>query len=251
MKHLRLYYLVFLVGIVVSGIFLNSCTSAKTINLLQDKNPTYISKPFKDYRLQYNDEIYCTIYSSNKDFSESFNGVISTDGNRASYYTVFANGYISIPYFGDIRVIDMTLREAEDAVQNKMKAAIPDAQVKLALRNNYYYVVSDEKNGKYEVYKDNMTIYQALAINGKPSNKIDLGKVKMVRTDAMGKSIVRTFDLRPESIIESEYYYIKPNDIIYYSTSKSSFFKINSLTSLLSTLSLPVSIVATILATNI
>jgi len=247
-KQYRIVSLYIGVGLLVL-LLLNSCTSAKTRNLLQDKDPVYTSRPFKDYKLQYNDEIYCTILTSNTDFSNEFNGVLTTTGGRSrTAYTIYETGNISIPYFGEMNIVGRTIQEAEEIIQNRMRQAFPDAQVKVVLANNAYFVVSDETNGRYPLYKDNTTIYQALAVSGRPSDRIDLSKVKIVRTDEYGKSYVKTFDMRSESVIESEFYYIKPNDIIYYSTSTAAFFRINSYQSLISTLLLPISTVIGVFA---
>lgn len=129
-----------------------------------------------------------------------------------------------------------------------MQQAIPDAQVKIFLNNNQYYIVSEGQNGNYGIYKDNMTIFQALAISGIPNTDYEIGKVKIIRQDETGRSIIKQFDLRSESIIESEFYYIKPNDMIYYSTSKTAFFRITSFQSLISTLLAPISAALTVWA---
>lgn len=237
----RFNYLIYLLFIGFTILMNTSCTSPKATNLLQDKSPIYTSKPFKDYQLQINDEIYCSILTSNKDFSSVFNGVISTtDLSTKASYAILENGNISIPFFGDIQILGLTIPESEEVIQNKMRQAIPDAQVKVFLKNNYYYVVSQGQNGRQNIYKDNMTIFQALAINGKPGPDLELGKVKIIRLDETGRSIIKEFDLRSESIIESEFYYIKPNDLIYYSTSKRAFFRINSFTGLVSTILAPI-----------
>lgn len=253
---MKKYYIIFfnIVGLISSVLFLlSSCTSAKTVNLLQDKEPIYASRPFIDYKLQYNDEIYCSVITANTEFSNEFNytNIISTSGGQGTAYTIFANGNISIPFFGEIHIVGRTIPEAEQIIQARMQQAFPDAQVKVALRNNVYYVVSDERTGSQQLYKDNTTIFQALAMNGRPSSRMDLGKVKIIRYDGTGKSVVKQFDMRSESIIESEFYYIKPNDVIYYTTSKNAFFRIHSFQSLLSTLALPISIIGTILATTV
>jgi polysaccharide export outer membrane protein len=229
-------------------LILNSCTSPKSTNLLQQKKPIYTAKPFQDYKLQYNDEITCSILTSNKDFSDVFNGVISNTPGASAAYTIFETGNISIPFFGNIHIVGLTIPEAEDIIQSRMRQAIPDAQVKVILKNNFYYIVSESQNGKQEIYKDNMTIFQALAVSGEPNKRLDINNVKIIRTDESGKSIIKSFDLRSESIIESEFYYLKPNDMIYYSTSKRAFFQIDSFTSVFSVILAPVSLVFSVLA---
>lgn len=222
-----------------------SCTTSGSTNLLQQKGPMYTPRPFTDYKLQYNDEIYCSILTSNKDFSDVFNDVLSTTtsgGLNKSAYTIYETGNISIPFFGDINIVGLTIPQAEEMIQRKMRQAIPDAQVKVSLVNNYYYIVSEGQNGRYAIYKDNMTIYQALATAGEPNKRLDYNNVKIIRTDLDGKATIRTFDLRTESLIESEFYYLKPNDMIYYSTSKRAFFQIDSFTGAISTIMAPISV---------
>lgn len=242
----KLFLQLGLVLLIIS--LLGSCTSSKSVNLLQNIKPDYPARAFSDYKLQYSDEIYCSVLTSNTDFSSEFNGLISTGNYNNVAYTVYENGTISIPYFGDIYVLGMTIEQAEQAIQTQMQQAFPDAQVRVVLKNNAYYIVSNGQKGRYNLYKDNTTIYQALAMSGRPSSSMDLSKVKIVRTDEKGKSYVRTFDLKAESIIESEFYYIKPNDLIYYSTSTASFFSIGSYQSLISTLLLPIGTVLSVIS---
>lgn len=245
----KIYILFLYLGILMCIVVtFSSCTSAKSVNLLQDIEPIYPSKPFKDYRLQYSDEVYCNILTSNTDFLNEFNGSLSSGSNNAKSYTIYENGTISIPYFGEIYILGLTIEEAEQVIQKKMQQAFPDAQVKVVLRNNAYFIVSEDKRGRYYLDKDNTTIYQALAMSGRPSSSMDLSKVKIVRTDEYGKSYVRVFDLRAESIIESEFYYVKPNDLIYYSTSTASFFNIGSYQALISTLLLPIGTVLSVIS---
>lgn len=234
--------------ILLSATLFFSCTSPKQLNYLQDKGPHYSMHPFEDYKLQYNDEIYCSILTADSEFAGEFNRVLTQTGEGAATsggqnaYTVYENGYISIPFFGDIKVIGLTIPEVEDVILRKMKESIPDAQVRVALRNNMFYIVAQDGSRTANLYKDNITIFQAMAISGDMSNNvsIDMGKVKIVRLGDDGNSIVKTFDLRSESVIESEFYYIKPNDVLYYSTSKGSFFRITSLSSFFATVMAPI-----------
>lgn len=120
-----------------------------------------------------------------------------------------------------------------------MQESVLDAQVKVTLSSNYFYILASNKQGFYSVYKDNMTIYQALAISQQTTGTMDLSKVSIVRKDAVGNSVVKEFDLRTQDVIQSEYYYIRPNDLIYFPTNKNSFFNIESLGTFASTMMIP------------
>ena len=84
-----------------------------------------------------------------------------------------------------------------------------------------------------------MTIYQALAISGQTTERMDLSKVKIVRKGKDGRDIIKEFDLRSQDVIESQFYYIKPNDVIYFSTSKNAFFNVTSVSSFISMVMVP------------
>lgn len=247
-KYTILKYNSFLLFTII--LVLNSCISPKETNLLQQKDPIYPTKGIEEYRLQVNDELECIIFTSNKELTTSFNGILTSTteasgntGTNGRYYVLHENGKIYIPYIGEIYILSMTLNEAEDVIQRKLRSSFSDAQVKLRLRNNIFYVVSNGVNGTYNILKDNMTIYQAIAVSGNVNPDIDLSKVKIVRHDN-GKDVVKTFNLKTESVVESEFYYVKPNDVIYYSTSKSSFFKAESFTSFVTTILTPITFLA-------
>lgn len=247
-KHIYINYSL-ICSVILTILIASSCTSPSSSKIVQPGGKSYPAVPFEDYKLQYNDEVYCSILTNQKEFSEVFNGTVSigTSSNRA-VYTISETGNLQIPIFGEVHIVNMTIPEAEDAIQNSMRKAIPDAQVRVSLRNNYYYIVSEQQNGRFEVYKDNMTIYQALAMTGMPNSRLSYDNVKIIRKNELGESTVKTFDLRHESIIESEFYYLKPNDLIYYSTSNRSFFQIDSFTSVFSVILAPVSLALTILS---
>ena len=120
-----------------------------------------------------------------------------------------------------------------------MQQSVKDVQVKVTMANNFFYIYANDKRGSYQVYKDNMTIYQALAISQQTTGLMDLTRVSIVRKGPDGNTQVKTFDLRSQDVIQSEYYYIKPNDVIYFPTNKNSFFNISSMSSFITTMSVP------------
>ena len=68
----------------------------------------------------------------------------------------------------------------------------------------------------------------------------DRSKVRIVR-EKEGVTQVKEFDVRSEDIINSEFYYVEPNDVIYIQRIKGQSFGINSVTT-------TISVVATTLA---
>ncbi|MFT3993510.1 MAG: polysaccharide biosynthesis/export family protein [Dysgonomonas sp.] len=235
MKYI-LHYL--LCGIAIISLF-SSCISQEETNYLQAINTSYAKQAYKEYRLLPGDLISCGLTTSDKEFLATFTGILSARTSDTKTYTIYDDGTITLPLFGSIQVAGKTVQEAEDAIQNKMQESIKDAQARVTLASNTFYILSNNKQGKYAVYKDNMTIYQALAISGQTTETMDLKNVSIIRKDEQGNTIVKNFDLRTQDVIQSEFYYIQPNDVIYFPTNKNAFFNITSLNSFITTITVP------------
>ena len=70
------------------------------------------------------------------------------------------------------------------------------------------------QSGRYPITKEKLTIFEALAMAGDIGDYGDKAQLKLIR-EKNGTTIVKTFDVRSKDIINSEFYYIEPNDIIY------------------------------------
>lgn len=231
-----LYYLLTIVFVV--GIF-SSCISSEEVNYLQTINLQYPLEPYKEYRLAVDDKISCSISTSDEEMVTTFNTVVGVNQSTVKAYTIYSDSTVILPFFGKVKVAGHTVQEAEEIIQKFMQESIKDVQVKVTLSSNYFYILASNRQGFYSVYKDNMTIYQALAISEQTTGTMDLSKVSIIRKDRQGNSLVKTFDLRTQDVIQSEFYYIKPNDLIYFPTNKNSFFNIESLGSFAATMMIP------------
>ena len=211
-----------------------SCVTNKDIRLLQQRAslPDYENAPYTEYKLRINDELNMRVVSLNKDITKTFNLGGTTTSTGLSY-RIFHDGTIDIPFVDSIPVVGLTLQEASIAIEERLRGMSEDITVMLQLANNEYYMIGRSGRGKHSIYKDRMTIYQAIAQAGFSPGVGNLKKVRIIREQENNVSTIVTFDLRTESIIGSEYYYVQPNDVIYVSTSKGNFFRIQSFTSLI------------------
>lgn len=231
-----LYYILFSILTVA---FFTSCISSSELNYLQPINKHYPMQAFDNYKLEIGDMITCSISSSDTELVTTFNMVLSEDQNALKAYRIYEDSTVVIPFFGTAKIAGYTVQEAEVILQKVMQESVKDVQVKVSMANNNFYIYADDRRGTYPVYKDNLTIYQALAMAQQTSGTMDLSKVKILRKGEDGNTREMQFDLRTEDVIQSEYYYIQPNDYIYFPTNKNAFFNINSLSSFTSMLSAP------------
>ena len=216
-----------------------SCVTNRTTRLLQERSGVakYDSVPRMEYRLQVNDELQLRVISLNKEITSTFNmGQTNTASQNSTLsYRIYPDGTIDIPFVDSIPVLGLTLAEAEKVVEKYLEDVGEDITVRLNLANNYFYMIGEAGKGRFAIYKDRMTIYQAIAEAGfNPVGNGNLKKVKIIRQQENNATVIVSFDIRSKSLIHSEFYYVQPNDIIYVERSKGSFYKINSYTALTS-----------------
>lgn len=228
----------FLLCIFAIGIF-SSCISSEEMNYMQNITLNYPIKPFEEYRLTIDDKISCNISSSDRNLVGTFNTVLAENQSAAKTYIIYSDSTVILPFFGRVKIAGLTVQEAEKVIQKMMQESVKDAQVKVTLASNNFYILASNKRNYQSVYKENMTIYQALAVAQQTTSSMDISKISILRRDAAGRTMQKTFDLRSQDLVQSEFYYIKPNDLIYIPTNKHSFFNIESLGAFTSAMMIP------------
>lgn len=249
MKHiLNMLLVAFAMSCLLTG-----CYPYREVGLLQDRKglPTYDSVPYHPYRLQVNDEILYRIITLDETLGKNLVDNLGSTNNyseqNAFSYRIYPDGTVDLPFLKPIKLEGLTELEAQDTIKKYMREIIPDAEVKLALANKQFTVLGDISSGVRYIYKERMTIYQALAMTGDLMKSADRKHVRIIRPHGNGKPEILEFDLRPNTLINSQYYYIYPNDLIYVSREPSSFFKQETYTSFLALITSSVSLMVSVL----
>ena len=220
----------FLTPVLIAFMFaLTGCYSHKAVGLLQERKnlPQYDSAAYVPYRLQVNDEIIYRVITMDETLAKTILANNNNSGNTqyANSYRIYSDGTVDLPFMDPIRLEGLTELEAQDTVRKYMRELIPDADVKLAMYNKNFTVLGDISSGVRYIYKDRMTIFQALAMTGDLMNSGDRRHVRIIRPHGNDAPEVLEFDIRTNTLINSQYYYIYPNDLIYVSREPASFFK--------------------------
>jgi polysaccharide export outer membrane protein len=236
MKQILKYIVFFLL------LFLFSCITNKNTRLLQEGSdiPLYEQSSYKDYKLKINDELNVRIMSLNQQIVSAFNLESQT-------YRIYPDGTIDIPFADSIPVVGLTIEEARTKIEDRLKNVTNDVQVKVGLANNYFYMLGKSGAGESQIYKERLTIYQAIALCKFAPNNGDLKDVKIIRQQDDGTPVIVEFDLRSKSIIGSDYYYVQPNDVIYIGISKGNFFRIQTFTGFIGVISTSLALMLLIL----
>lgn len=227
----------------------SSCITSKDTNLMQDIKKDYSTIPPPDeYRIIPGDVLQVVVYVyDDKETENLFKAytpqrVRSREGElgvsaRSSWYggttdegtggspaiTVNADGTINFPYIGRLYVAGLTLLEIRQLLTSRLREISANASANVTLKNSFFSVLGDSGARRVDLRNNNMTIYQALAIAGNISDYSLRSRVNIIRQTKDG-TVVMTFDLRSKDIINTEFYYIQPNDVIYFPQSQGKFF---------------------------
>lgn len=224
-----------------------SCVTPRDTNLLQDIQIDYTEvPPPEEYRVIPGDLLRVAIYTvGDEKMAQLFAGFtpssssISVDagigvpvgqatGNAQSSMpiAIYADGTISFPYIGRIFVQDLTLLEIRQLLTHRLKEFVTNDMVyveaDVTLFNNFFSILGESGSRRITMNNNNMTIFQALTIAGNLSDYSARDKVSIVRQTKDGTE-VKTFDLRSQSILNTEFYYIQPNDVIYFPQKSNKF----------------------------
>ena len=155
---------------------------------------------------------------------EFFNVETNTNssGNNTSMASLYLNGstinslgMIEIPVIGKIFLLGQNLEEAKISIQKIVDEYEKDAHVIVKLANFQVTILGEvNKPGTFPVFKENVTIFEALALAGDLSDYANRQKIKIVRTYNNKKKIY-TIDLTNQQLLLSDFYYLRNNDMIY------------------------------------
>ena len=225
------------------------CYGYRQVGLLQERQdlPQYDSVAYEPYRLQVNDEIIYRVITMDETIAKTLSANNSVGGQYANSYRIYSDGTVDIPFLPPLKLEGLTELEAQDTLRKAMRQIIPDADVKLAMYNKKFTVLGDANSGTYSIYKERMTIFQALAMTGDLMNSGDRRHVRIIRPHGNAEPEVLEFDIRTNTIIDSKYYYVYPNDLIYVSRDSGSFYKQPSYSGFLGLITSSVSLLITVL----
>ncbi|MCC6841009.1 MAG: polysaccharide export protein [Flavobacteriales bacterium] len=205
---------------------LASCVGKRSINFLHDGSLSNTSKLFPnrkfEYRIQVNDVLSIRILGLDEANSRLFNVEAVNSGLALNEAALYVNGFsvdktgnVQLPSVGRIKMLGLTVNEAQETLQRKVNEYFANATVILKLVSFRVSVLGEvERPGTYFVYNNQITLLEALAQAGGPSEMADKRHVTLMRQSDQGTQAVY-LDLSHAEVLSSEYYYLLPNDVVY------------------------------------
>jgi polysaccharide biosynthesis/export protein len=221
---------------IVTLVILSSCVTQRKVEYLQDNNKN--TKSFKeaelpDYKLKPNDELYIQINSLDEAAANVFSagkeqayyvGTMQPYGASLMSYSIDKDGYLLLPVIGKILVKDKTVSEVSTILKDSLNHILNQPIVTVKLVNRYVSVLGEVRNpGHFAYSQDKLTIYDALGLAGDVTDYGNRNKVILVR-NINGENIRINVDITKSDVLSSDYYNLRPNDIVYVKPLRNKFW---------------------------
>jgi len=215
-------------------LFFSSCASKKEYVYFYNKGITASDSSLSYTPILKPDDILgITVSSISMDAAIPFNlpsVSFSTNGQAVGNptmqgYLIDSKGMIDFPVIGKIKLAGLSRSEATDLLKEKISNYISNPIVIIRILNFKVTILGDVRNpGSYTIPNERITLLEGLGLAGDLNITGKRNNILVVR-DNNGKQTGTNVDITSSDFINSPYYYLNQNDVIYVEQNKT---KINS-----------------------
>ncbi|WP_313114919.1 polysaccharide biosynthesis/export family protein [Aequorivita sediminis] len=197
-----------------------SCTSKKEIVYFQNlpEQLAQLDSVQSDFKIKPNDILNITVTAYDPIAVKPFNLVLESSGGLLAErqgYLVGADGSINFPVLGKIKAAGLTRVELSDKLTEQISEYILDPIVIINVLNFKVSILGGVNSpGTYSVQGERLTLTEAISLAGDLSVYGKRDNILVLRENN-GKKDYAYLDLRDVNIMESEFYYLQQNDVVY------------------------------------
>ena len=212
-------------------VLLGSCSSGKDVPYFQNIDEISLagSKGLYDAKIMPKDMLTITVSTTDPAAAAPFNlsvgntvgasGQLSNGGGNLQGYLVDNDGNINFPVIGHMHVQGMTKSQCQDMIREKLLPymAATENPIVTVRMSSYRVTVTGEVNrpGVIPVSTEKMSIVEALAQAGDLTVYGKRDNIRLIREDETGQKKMVRLNMNDANLINSPYYYLQQNDIIY------------------------------------
>lgn len=211
---------------IISVIFY-SCNSSRNLVYFSDlqNNEFYKTEINNDIkpRIQPNDLLAITVNSLNSESNTLFNrgNLQSSNSNTGNDniinqgYLVDENGTITFPVIGKIKLAGLTREEALDKMTSEIRKNVKDPIVTLRFLNFKITVIGEvNKPATFTIPTERISTLEALGLAGDLTTYGKRENILLIREKDGSRSTTR-LNLNDKNFLNSPYYYLQQNDVLY------------------------------------
>lgn len=209
----------------ISTLILTSCSSRRNLvyfsNLANNASSNTVNE--KNIKIQSNDILNVTINSLSAESNTLFtsSGLNNLNSAEKSSFKVTDNGMINLPILGNIMVKGLSIEQAQQTIYKAAERIVKNPFVQVQILNFKITVIGEVNHpASFTVPAESMNLLEALGMAGDMTVYGKRENVLIIREEA-GKRIMARLDLNDQSVMNSPFFNLKQNDIIYIEPDKS------------------------------
>ncbi|WP_277012833.1 polysaccharide biosynthesis/export family protein [Flavobacterium lindanitolerans] len=208
-----------------------SCASRKNVAYYQniDQLPNLENSSSYETKLQPDDLLMIVVMAENPEVAAPFNlpsvimqsnTEIETQQLRMNSYLIDNNGFIQFPIIGAIKLGGLTRTEAVAKMNHELSKYITKPSVNLRILN-FKITVQGEvtQPGVHNVTSERITLTEALSLSGDLTVYGKRENILIIR-EKDGKKQAARVDITKADFLNSPYYYLSQNDVVYVEPNK-------------------------------
>ena len=226
-RNLLLYFL-----LSINLLLVTACADKKQIAYYQNLDQVASQETANNFesKIQPDDLLMIVVSAPDPEAAAPFNletitvpaamGQSALAQKQQQLYLVDANGLIQFPVLGEIKVVGQTKIEVINVIKSKLKKYINDAIVNMRIVN-FKVTVQGEvvKPGSFTIASERVTLPEALSLAGDLTIYGKRDNIILVR-EVNNKKTFNRIDITKADFINSPYYYLSQNDLIYVEPNK-------------------------------
>ena len=210
--------------LICSLFFLSSCATNKDVLLFQDKSKIKAPISYVAPKIQLNDILSIQVNTLQPELALPYN-LLPPNSNTANVqiealklqgYLVSPEGTINFPVLGTIAVAGKTSQELETYLKTTFEQGghLVSPTVNVRVLNGKVTILGEvARPGTYGFTEQNISVLQALGLAGDLTIRGKRKEVLLIREEA-GQRNYTTLDLTQTNWFDSQYYYVRPNDVL-------------------------------------
>ncbi|MGJ1224656.1 polysaccharide biosynthesis/export family protein [Sphingobacterium siyangense] len=192
---------------------------------------TQINTVYEQYipKIQPNDILTIVVTAADPKVTAPFNPISSmttsnmtqqTDMALRPTYTVDNKGDINLPMLGKVSVLGLTRLEAIEKIRTELSQYIKEPGVNINFNNFRVSVLGEvARPGSFIMPTERVTVLEALGMAGDLTIRGVRENVMLIR-EVDGQKKIHRLDLTQQNTLNSPYYYLAQNDVIYVEPNK-------------------------------
>lgn len=176
-----------------------------------------------DVNLKSGDLLYINVNTIIPEAALPFNSITSAGKEGIQNYLIDIDGYINYPIIGKLHAAGMTKNEFINLLKTKLypKFISEEPIINVRLLNFKFSVLGEvNQSGIFQVENEKLDLFEAISMAGDLTLYGRRDNVLLIRQDESGLKKTYRLDLRNKELLNSPFYYLQQNDILYIQPNK-------------------------------